>query len=121
MNKLFARKVLRTGSLVPDELEVYRRQTTAFRRKFGRNMRPDDPFFFDAEGDTPHFRSPDDAPYVLEKLAELMQQAGMEAADVYAFRKTGGLMPPGAASLAPQEVEEWEAAVAEYYAQSNKT
>jgi hypothetical protein len=115
MDNLFARKLFRSGSVIPEEIDIYRRQTMAFRRKFGRDMGPDDPFFFDPEADTPRFRRPSDAGYAVEKVADLLQQAGADPAHVYAFRKTGGLLPPEAASLTAQEVEEWEAAVAEYY------
>jgi hypothetical protein len=99
---------------MPKEIDVYRRQTSAFRRKFGREMGPGDPFFFDPDADTPRFRNANDAGYALARLAELLRQAGLDAAHVYAFQKTGGLLPPGVASLTAQEVEEWEAAVAEY-------
>jgi hypothetical protein len=115
IDNLFARKLFGSGSLIPEEIDIYRQQTMAFRRKFGRDMGADDPFFFDPEADTPCFRSPAAAGYAVEKLAELMEQAGVAPAHVYAFRKTGGLLPPGAASLTPPEIEEWEAAVAEYY------
>jgi hypothetical protein len=97
------------------KIDIYRRQTMAFRRKFGREMGPGDPFFFDPDADTPRFRDPQDSGYVLAMLADLFQQVGADAADVYAFRKTGGLLPPRSAKLTPRELAEWEAAVAEYY------
>ena len=78
-------------------------------------MGPDDPFFFDPDADTPRFRSPADAGYALAKLAELIQEAGADPAHIYAFHKTGGLLPPGAAPMTPSELAEWEAAVEEYY------
>ncbi len=99
---------------MPKESDVYRRQTMAFRRKFGRDMGPDDPFFFDPDADAPRFRSPQDAGYVLEKLAEMLRQSGADAAHVYAFHKTGGLLPPGTVKLTLREIAEWKAAVAEY-------
>ena len=115
MDNPFARSLFRSGSRIPGENDIYRRQTMAFRRKFGRDMGPDDPFFFDPEADTPRFRTPAQAGYAFGEVAELIEQAGIAPAHVYAFRKTGGLLPPGAASLTPQEIEEWEAAVVEYY------
>ncbi len=99
---------------MPKERNMYRRQTTAFREKYGREMGPDDPFFFDPAADAPSFRKDRDAAYVLTQLAELFREAGAEAAYVYAFRTTGGLLPPGTAELTPRELAEWEAAVAEY-------
>ena len=94
--------------------DVYRRQTMAFRRKFGREMGPDDPFFFDPAAAAPCFREPEAAEDVLGKLAELFEERGADPAHVFAFRKTGGLLPPGAARLTHRELGEWEAAVAEY-------
>jgi hypothetical protein len=114
MDDRFARKVFRFGSPSREEIDIYRQQTRAFRHKFGREMGPDDPFFFDPDADTPRFRRPADAGYALERVADLMQQAGVDPAHVYAFRKTGGLLPPGATRLTPQEIEEWNAAVEEY-------
>ena len=95
-------------------MDAYLRQTRAFRRKFGREMGPDDPFFFDPEAATPRFRRPRDAGAVLVKLAQLFQEAGADAAHVYAFRRTGGLLPPGTAKLSARELARWERAVAEY-------
>lgn len=115
MDNLFARKLLRSGSQTPEETGIYQRQTADFRRKFGRDMGPNDPFFFDPEADAPRFRDPTDAGSALDLVAALIEQAGMGPAHVYAFRKTGGLLPPGVATLTQQETEEWEAAVAEYY------
>jgi hypothetical protein len=115
MDNLSARKLIRSSSLTPEETDIYRRQTADFRRKFGRDMGPDDPFFFDPEGETPRFRDPAEAGSAVDLVAALMEQAGMEPAHVYAFRKTGGLLPPGIARLTGEETEEWEAAVAEYY------
>ena len=96
------------------EIDIYRRQTMAFRRKFGRDMGPNDPFFFDPHADTPRFRQAKDADSVLAKLEEMFRQAGADAAHVYAFRKTGGLLPPGTVKLTLREIAEWKAAVAEY-------
>jgi len=114
MDNRFARQLFRCGRLNPKEIDAYLEQMDAFRRKFGREMGPDDPFFFDPDADTPCFRPPDDAEYALERVAELMEQAGMDAAHVYAFRQTG-LLPPGMARLTPAQLEEWEQAVAEFH------
>jgi len=100
---------------VPTNSEIYSRQIRAFRLKFGREMRPEDPFFFDPESDSPSFRPDKDAHYVVARLAKLLEEAGAEPAHVYAFRKTGGLLPPDVDRLTPAERAEWEAAVAEYH------
>jgi len=53
MDNAVPRKLLRAGSPMPESLVVYREQLAAFWRRFGREMGPDDPFFFDPEADTP--------------------------------------------------------------------
>jgi hypothetical protein len=114
MDNAFARKLLAERALVPDEIAVYREQTSAFRRKFGREMGPDDPFFFDPDADTPQFRGPEDADYAIDLLARLMAEVGVDPAAIYAFRRTGGLFPSGAMQLTPSDLVEWNAAVYEY-------
>jgi hypothetical protein len=112
---------LKTRWSRPEDLDAYRVQTEAFRKKFGREMGPDDPFFFDREADTPQFRSPGDINVAIDLLAMLMGQAGMDAAAIYAFKKTGGLFPTEAANLTPEEIVEWNAAVYEYNEKLRKT
>jgi hypothetical protein len=94
-------------------LGAYRKQIEAFRRKFGREMRPDDPFFFDPNLPTPQFRSPEEAEQVIELLVELMADAGIDPETIYAFKATGGLLPSETAFTPDQEAE-WNAAVLEY-------
>ena len=117
MDNAFARKLFQTGSVVPEALDVYREQLAAFRRKFGREMGPDDPFFFDPDADTPQFRSPSQAAYAIAVIAEMMGQAGVDAAAIYAFKRTGGLFPTETRRLSYDEELEWTAAVKEYRAQ----
>jgi hypothetical protein len=118
MDNAFARKVFKTGPSAPRDLEIYRRQTAAFERKFGREMGPRDPFFFDPDADSPRFRAPDHAADAIDALACLMSEMGIEPSAIYAFWKTGGLFPTPGANLSPQELSEWDAAVEEYYAQT---
>lgn len=114
MDNAFARKLLIDRALVPDEIAVYREQTAAFRQKFGREMGPDDPFFFDPDADTPQFRGPEDAEYAIGFLARLMAEGGGEAAAIYAFKRTGGLFPSCTMPLDAHDLLEWNAAVYEY-------
>jgi hypothetical protein len=95
-------------------MPAYRKQVEAFRRKFGREMTPGDPFFFDPRSDTPQFRPPDDADQALNVLMELMAEAGLEPEVLYAFKATGGLFPNAANPLPAREQREWDAAVREY-------
>jgi hypothetical protein len=103
------------------DLDIYIEQTTAFRKKFGRDMGPDDPFFFDAKADTPRFPPPEQAGQALDQMAMLMGQAGVDAASIYAFKKTGGLFPTSTAGLSPDEIAEWTAAWNEYHAKLHAT
>ncbi len=100
--------------MVPEQVELYRRQTEAFREKFGRDMGPDDPFFFDPNADAPQFRRADDGALAVNFIAELMSQVGLDPSFIYAFKRTGGLFPtlPG---LTEEELTEWNAALNEYY------
>jgi hypothetical protein len=114
MDNGFARKLLKSGTLSPAELEVYREQRQAFRKKFGREMGPDDPFFFDPDADTPQFRNPADADVALALIARLMGEAGVDPASIYAFRRTRGLFPTSRTHLSHEQMREWNAALSEY-------
>ena len=95
-------------------MDVYRKQIQAFRRKFGREMRPDDPFFFDPNLPSPQFRSSEDAQIAIDLLAEFMGEAGIDAEAIYAFKATGGLIPGDNSRFSPDQEAEWNAAVLEY-------
>ena len=115
MDNGFARRLFRNRSLKPKELAIYRRQLREFRKKFGREMGPDDPFFFDPSADQPQIRAPEYADDALVLLTELMGQAGVDPAAIYAFRKTRGLFPTPASRLSSEEMAEWNAAIEEYH------
>ncbi len=115
MRNGFARALFENQPRNPEELEIYRAQLDAFQRKFGRAMGPDDPFFFDPDAETPQFRGPRDADEILERMAELMTQAGVDAASVYAFKRTHGLFPALGPPFSHDELAEWTAALREYH------
>jgi len=117
MNNAFARKLLST----PEKFDVYREQTTSFRAKFGREMGPDDPFFFDPDADTPQFRAIEDASYAIDQIALLMGQAGIDPAAIYAFKKTRGLFPTADRRLNDDEMTEWVGAMNEYHRKFSMT
>lgn len=115
MSTAFARKLGRPGSLVAEQLETYRRQTQKFRAKFGREMGPDDPFFFDPDSCTPQYRSAKDAEFAISLMVELMGEAGVDPSAIYAFKRTGGLFPAERSPLTADEEVEWSMAVDEYF------
>ena len=95
-------------------MDVYKKQILAFRRKFGREMRPDDPFFFDPNLPTPEFRCPEEAQQAIELLVEMMAEAGLDPEAIYAFKATGGLFPSEHAPFTPEQETEWNSAIREY-------
>ena len=99
----------------PNPMPAYHRQMESFRRKFGREMAPDDPFFFDPSSDTPQFRPPDDVQVALDVLAELMAEVGLAPEMIYAFKRTGGLICTAENPLPYDQRREWDAAVNEYH------
>src|SRR4051794_19909152 len=101
-------------------MDVYRKQIRAFRRKFGREMRAGDPFFFDPAMPTPQFRRPEEAHQALELLVELMAEAGIPQDAIYAFRVTGGLFPMEDACFTPAQEEEWACAILDYHEKLNR-
>jgi hypothetical protein len=121
MDNGFALKLLKARTRNAADLEVYREQRLAFLRKFGREMGPDDPFFFDPDADTPRFRSSNDADSALALIARLMGEAGVDPASIYAFRKTRGLFPTGPTRLTRDQMAEWNTALGEYEAKLART
>jgi hypothetical protein len=121
MDNQHARKLLKTRWSTPEDLDVYREQLEAFRKKFGREMGPEDPFFFDPEADAPQFRSPGEVDAAIDLLAMLMGQAGLDPAAIYAFKRTGGLFPAESHPLSPEELAEWNAAIREYEEKLRRT
>lgn len=93
---------------------VYQKQVQEFRRKFGREMGPEDPFFFDPDAPMPEFRSAEEACYAIDLLVELMAEAGLDPAAIYAFKVTGGLFPNPDAPFSSAQQYEWNAALQEY-------
>jgi hypothetical protein len=102
-------------------MDVYRKQIRAFRRKFGREMRPDDPFFFDPNMPSPQFRNPEDAQFAIDLLAEFMGEAGIDPEAIYAFKATHGLFPAEDSVFTPDQEAEWNAAIREYREKLHRT
>ena len=87
------------------------RQLAAFRAKFGREPRPNDPVFFDPDKDEP-------TPIDMEAdILAAMNQANLPPEFSYAYRKTGLLgLSADKSQWPPEHTKEWNAAVDEYRA-----
>jgi hypothetical protein len=89
-----------------------RAQFEAFRKKFGREIGPADPVFFDPDSDTP---KPIPEDLIRRQMAEAMANAGISPEKVYAASKTG--MLPTAENMhlwSEANLAEWNAAIEEY-------
>ena len=86
-------------------------QREAFRKKFGRDLGPGDPIFFDPDADEPTPMSP---VWMEAEVLAAMRKAGVSPAISYAYKKTG-LMGFGDTSAWPADrLKEWDDAVKEY-------
>jgi len=56
-----------------------------------------------------------DVDRALNLLVEMMAEAGLDPAAIYAFKRTGGLFPTGKLPLTAEELAEWNQALAEYH------
>jgi hypothetical protein len=82
-------------------------QRQRFVERFGRQPGPDDPVFFDL-----------DESKLKTAMADSMRAAGIRPALIYAAEKTGMIVTETNSNLIPDvDLEEWNAAVAEYYEQ----
>ena len=93
--------------------QAIERQLDAFRKKFGRNPRPEDPIFFDPDADDP-------VPITQEKydeaMVEAMTTAGLDPVLMYAYKRTGRLVTESNRHLLTrEELREWNDAVDEYH------
>ena len=112
-----SRKLQRARARAMEKPQVKRAMADArkdFIAKFGREPLEGEPLIFDPDFDTP-------TPYTDEKMTAMMIEA-MEAAGtpghlIYAYRKTGMIMGAENAGLwTEEEIDEWNAAMAEYEA-----
>ena len=112
-----SRKLQRARARAMEKPQVKRAMADArkdFIAKFGREPLEGEPLIFDPDFDTP-------TPYTDEKMTNMMVEA-MEAAGIpdhliFAYRKTGMTMGAENAGLwTEQEIDEWNAAMAEYEA-----
>jgi len=126
MGAASGRKLTKAGSILPEKIEVYRQQTRAFRSRLGGEIGRDGPSFepdaaFDPDASTPGYRSAKDADSAMSLLVEVMGEAGVDPAAIYAFKRTGGLFPTVRMPLTPGELAEWNRAMDEYYEKFHNT
>jgi hypothetical protein len=100
----------RTVEVGPEGAAIIREQIRLFREKFGRDMAPDDPIFFDPDADEPRRLGVDE-----DRIVKAMADAGIRPELIYAYRKTGLLVSDeNYGKLSPEDREAWEAAIEEY-------
>ena len=88
--------------------EIIEEQKRKFQEEHGRELGPNDKLFFDAPP----------LEHVEHFMVEAMKKAGLDAAIIYAFEKTGLLVTEENQHLLPEkDLAEWEAAIEEYEAQ----
>ncbi|HXB74697.1 MAG TPA: hypothetical protein VNY05_41060 [Candidatus Acidoferrales bacterium] len=102
----------RTVEVGPEGAAIIREQIRLFREKFGRDMGPDDPIFFDPDADEPRRM---DADTGTDATIEAMADAGIRAELIYAYRKTGLLVSDeNYEKLSTEDRADWHAAIEEY-------
>lgn len=90
----------------------------AFKKKFGRDPKADEPIFFDPSVDEP---KPITGDFLKAGILDAMQKAGTPPEIVYAYRKTGLLLNDSRMDSYPAEaVSEWDDAIAEYFSMEAK-
>lgn len=85
--------------------KAFASQREKFFAKFGREMGPDDPVFFDLDEDA-----------LRKNTVEAMRAAGIKPALIYAHERTGLIVTTeNRQFMSAADLDEWEDAVAEYY------
>jgi hypothetical protein len=101
----------RIAPVSPLATRIERQQLEAFRKKFGRDPRPDESPFFD-----PDQAAPIDPNNIFGDIIKVMRKAGAQPEVMYAFKRTGLLGVPGAMDNWPADRrKEWEDAIDEYF------
>lgn len=100
----------------PEMVQVVEHQIEAFRKKFHREMGPDDPLLFDPEADTPQPISEAKMAAMFEEIFKMAAEADTRPEILYAMRKTGRIVTTkNRHLLSPEESAEWNAAIDEYH------
>ena len=103
------RKPLKLSAEAAQLIEL---QREAFIQKFGREPRPEDPIFFDPDADEPR---PDSMQKYVGTVVSAMEKAGIDAALIYAYKKTGRIVTErNLELLTEEELKEWKKTVDDY-------
>jgi len=97
--------VSRAVPMTKELSELLKQHRANLEKKLGRPIQPDDPIFPDLDEDD-----------IKKKTVEIMQSTGIRPALIYAYEKTGLMVTEQNKHLIPDiDIEEWQAAVEEYY------
>ena len=101
---------------VPHDLaEALKALDEPFRSNFGREPGPGDPLFFYPDSDQPQPPTAFQQRAFVAAMEQIMLNAGIYPAFVYAFRKTGlSLTEDNVNLLTAAELAEWNNAIAEF-------
>jgi hypothetical protein len=103
--------------LPPEAAKAMKKQLKAFRKKFNRDPRPDEPIFFDPDADTPQFQSEESITALWEQMLVVAKKANIPPELLYAMRKTGRIVTAeNMQHLTQEELDEWNAAIDEFKA-----
>jgi hypothetical protein len=106
----------RRFKITPEMAEELKELEQMFQNKFGREPGPGDPIFFDPDSDTPQFWTKAQQKAATEEMCAVMLSTGVDAAFIYAFRKTGRILTTENMQYATRaELAEWNAAVEEFH------
>ena len=98
--------------LTPEGVQIVQELRGRFEQKFGRPPGPGDPVFFDVEADT---SGPIDQDRFDAVIIAAMEAAGVGAAIIHAYRRTGMLVTEhNVTSRSEDDLRRWRAAVEEY-------
>jgi hypothetical protein len=100
-------------ALSPELAKGIQEQFRRFTEKFGRPPGPDDPVFFDPSADEPR---PILDEVVDQHMLEAMHKAGVHAALIYAYQRTGRIVTrENRKHLTKAELKEWNDAYDEWH------
>jgi len=119
IDKDFAFDLTDTGDVtkkVPmsdETIKAFKLQAEKFKEKFGREIGPNDPVFFDPNKDIP---TPIDEDILEKETIKAMEKANIPAHFIYAFKKTGLMLFEGSENkYTKKDIKNYEDAVEEYF------